>query len=156
MQGDIRHVGGKNIGKWLNNQGYYIVRLSKPRAMFRVHRLVAEAFVKNNKKLPVVNHINCVRSDNNYLNLEWCTQWGNLNHSQKLGRMQRNYWVGKRSPNAKLTDEQVIEIKKMYSDGNISWETIGSKFGVSKRTIGRIVHNKSYIPLPAAPKEKEV
>ena len=58
--------------------------------------------------------------------------------------------------NGKLTDEQVIEIKKMYSDGNISWETIGSKFGVSKRTIGRIVHNKSYIPLPAAPKEKEV
>jgi len=36
-----------------------------------VHRLVAEAFISNPKKLPCVDHINGVRTDNNVANLRW-------------------------------------------------------------------------------------
>lgn len=37
-----------------------------------IHRLVAETFIKNNKELPMVNHINEDKHDNRVSNLEWC------------------------------------------------------------------------------------
>jgi DNA invertase Pin-like site-specific DNA recombinase len=59
--------------------------------------------------------------------------------------MQRNYWKGKRSPNAFLNDEQVKQVRDLYAEGNISWDAVGKKFGVSKRTIGRIIKGESYV-----------
>lgn len=145
--GDIRRLGGKVLCQWTNDQGYKLARLSNPRQTVRVHRIVADAFHENPDSLPFVNHIDCDRGNNSCENLEWCTQWQNLMHSQKLGRMQRDYWNGKRSPNAYLTDLQVMEIKSQYEAGNISWEDLGRKFGVSKRTIGRIVNGESYVQM---------
>lgn len=133
------------LGQWKNDQGYMLVRLNNPRRVARVHRLIASAFCLNPFGYPYVNHIDCVRSNNNADNLEWCTQWQNLNHSRKLGRMQEKYWKGKRSPNASLTDVQVEEIKNKYADGNISWEKLGKEYGVSKRTIGRILNEETYL-----------
>lgn len=131
----------------MSDQGYMLARLSNPRKTIRVHRIVAESFLPNPDCLPFVNHKDCVRHNNNVDNLEWCTQWQNLKHSENLGRMQRNYWKGKRSPNAKLTEEQVQEIIKDYALGNQSLEFMGKRFGVSKRTIGRIIHGETYAKL---------
>jgi ribosome-binding protein aMBF1 (putative translation factor) len=106
---------------------------------------VAEAFIENPLGLPFVNHIDCARDNNNASNLEWCTQWQNLNHSQKLGRMQRDYWIGKRSPSAKLSNEAVARIRNEYASGGISWEALAKKFSTNKRTVGRIVAGESYV-----------
>lgn len=56
-----------------NHKGYLIVQLSKDgkRKNFRVHRLVAEAFIPNPKKLPEVDHINNDRQGNHVSNLRW-------------------------------------------------------------------------------------
>lgn len=144
--GQVRNLTkGFVLKQWLNDQGYPYVRLSKPRVMARVHRLVAEAFLPNPKSLPFVNHIDCVRSNNKIENLEWCTQAENLYHATKLGRMPRNYWVGKRSKNALLSDETVAEIRKKYQQGGISWSELGKEFGASKRTIGRIIRRETYV-----------
>ena len=143
--GNIRNSKGKLIGLYKNDQGYVLARLANPRKTVRVHRIVAKAFIQNPNSLPFVNHIDCARDNNNSSNLEWCTQWENLNHSQKLGRMQRDYWVGKRSPNANLDSKTVAQIRTEYSKGGVSWERLGVKFGVSKRTIGRIVSGESYV-----------
>lgn len=142
--GNVRKTSGPIIGQWKNDQGYCLVRLSKPRATFRVHRLVAEAFIDNPEQLPFVNHKDCDRANNTAGNLEWCTQWQNLSHSEKLGRMQRNYWAGKRSPNAALSDEQVKAIRREYADGDVSWAALGKKYGICKRSIGRVVKGESY------------
>lgn len=143
--GDIRKINGEIIRQYKNSNGYLLARLSGPRKEVRVHRVVAEAFILNPKNLPFVNHIDCTRSNNSVENLEWCTQWENLNHSQKLGRMQRNYWVGKRSPNAKLNDTQISDIRSEYKKGGISWQSLAKKYNTNKRSIGRIVNGESYV-----------
>lgn len=143
-EGEVKNTNGKIIGQWKSDQGYMLVRLSSPRRVERVHRLVAAAFVQNPLGLDTVNHIDCDRSNNDASNLEWCTQAENLQHSENLGRMQRDYWVGKRSPNAALTDDQVRKIRSDYAAGGLSLNELSIRFGISKRTIGRIIHKETY------------
>lgn len=143
-KGEIRKMNGEIVGQWPNDQGYMLVRLSAPRRMVRVNRIVATAFVPNPKSLPVVNHIDFDRANDCASNLEWCTQAENLEHSEKSGRMQRDYWTGKRSPNAKLSDDQVNDIKRAYKDGEGSHQSLANQYGTSKRTIGRILKGEYY------------
>lgn len=48
-----------------------------------IHRLVAQLFIPNPKKLPVVNHIDGDKLNNDVSNLEWCSQQDNIHHSFK-------------------------------------------------------------------------
>lgn len=59
--------------------------------------------------------------------------------------MQKTYWIGRRSPNARLADEQVFEIRQLYRVGNTSFADLGRRFGVSKRTVGKCVNGETYV-----------
>jgi len=67
--------------------GYLLVGLTKDKKQntFRVHRLVCEAFIKNEFNKPQINHIDGNKSNNNISNLEWCTASENIKHAFKLG-----------------------------------------------------------------------
>ena len=147
--GNIRKCSGEHIGLWRNDQGYMIARLSQPRCMVRVHRAVAMAFIANHENKPCVNHIDNNRSHNISENLEWCTQAENLLHARIQNRLWQNqYWVGKRSPNAMLDDATVSDIREKHKQCAMSWQNLANLFGVSKRTIGRIVTRENYNDLP--------
>ena len=56
---------------------------------YKIHRLVATAFIPNPNNLPQVNHIDGNKENNNVNNLEWCNQKKNMQHSYKIG-LRRN------------------------------------------------------------------
>lgn len=58
-----------------NGKGYRRVRLQG--RTFKVHRLVAEAFVPNPYNLPYVLHKDGDRENNHYTNLEWSSRQSN-------------------------------------------------------------------------------
>lgn len=72
--------------------GYFGVGLSKgdKAKMFRVHRLVAMAFIPNPDNLSEVNHIDEDKSNNRADNLEWCTRLYNEHHGTKIERAAKN------------------------------------------------------------------
>lgn len=70
------------------------------------HRAVAEAFIPNPGSLPVVNHINGVKSDNRVTNLEWVTSKQNSLHAKRLGLTS-----DRANTVYTLTDKQVIAIR---------------------------------------------
>lgn len=67
----LKKGGFKELVQTLNYKGYPTVRINK--VVKTVHRLVAIAFVKNIDNKPQVNHINHIKYNNYFENLEWVT-----------------------------------------------------------------------------------
>lgn len=80
-----RHLASKIVKTSLDKDGYKLAHLSKEgkSVTFKVHRLVAEAFIPNPDNLPDVNHKNEDKSDNRIENLEWCTRAYNVNYGSR-------------------------------------------------------------------------
>lgn len=108
----------------------------------KVHRLVAEAFIPNPDKLPEVNHIDGNKNNNRADNLEWVTTLDNSIHSHRNGLKP----TGERVPGAKLTSEQVKEIRATYKPNTrgLGPKSLAKKFGVSDATIRRILSGKKW------------
>ncbi|GEM_PF-490646 len=87
--GQIRSVRtGRILKQNIDRYGYYQVCLSKNgiKKMFRVHRLVAQAFIPNPNDYPEVNHKDECKTNNRIDNLEWCTSKYNLNYGTRNKR----------------------------------------------------------------------
>lgn len=71
-----------------DKDGYFKVCLCNKniKRNFRVHQIVANAFVKNPSSLPVINHKDENKQNNNYLNLEWCTVRYNTLYNEGAAR----------------------------------------------------------------------
>lgn len=82
-----RMVVGGILRQHISN-GYMNVRICKngKSSQFRVHRLVAIAFIPNAENKPQINHINSDRSDNRIDNLEWVTNRENIIHMVSANR----------------------------------------------------------------------
>lgn len=75
MKGRSAREVKEKILSQANVNGYrgVILSINGNKKTFRVHRLVAQAFIPNPHNLPYINHKDEVRSNNNVSNLEWCT-----------------------------------------------------------------------------------
>ena len=81
--GSYRLHKGKVLRPGIRPDGYLVVSLQY--RMFRVHRLVAEAFLPNPDNLPQVNHKDEDKTNNNVDNLEWCTRQETIRRAFKRG-----------------------------------------------------------------------
>lgn len=133
-----------SIIKPLNAKGYRRVGLyhGNGKELFSVHRLVAEAFINNPQNKRVVNHKNGIKDDNRLSNLEWCTDSENCIHALKTGL--RKAQKGSKSSRAKLTESDVILIRKLYNEYKIKQEIIGVIFGLKRGTVSSITTRKNW------------
>lgn len=98
---------------------------------YKIHRLVAEAFVPNPENKEQVNHINGKTDDNRAENLEWVSPSENICHAYANGLMTN---VGEKNRNSKITEKQALEIKNSSESNNV----LGKRYGLSPRYIARI------------------
>ena len=132
------HIRGKRgIRKpFVDRDGYLLVSLytdDDKHVTYKVHRLVALAFIPNPKNLPIVHHKDGVRNNCHVSNLEWATNAENL--------AAGNFVRGEKHHNAKLSDAEVIEIRRLYVKGSkdYSLHALSAKYGVSYGCIRNIV-----------------
>lgn len=73
-------------------RGYMQITLYKngEKSRYKVHRLVADAFIPNLKRYPQVNHIDGNKKNNKVENLEWVTQSQNMKHARDTGLCPNN------------------------------------------------------------------
>ena len=88
--GRVKSLKGRNeriLKVGTNHKGYKYVMLSKNNVpkMFTVHKLVANAFIKNTQNKPQINHIDGNKANNEVGNLEYCTNRENQLHAFKTG-----------------------------------------------------------------------
>lgn len=86
--GNDHTVIGRILKPQDTDNGYLTVTLCKDLTPYvrLVHRLVAAEFCfGKDERRNVVNHINGVKTDNRFENLEWCTTQENLLHAVRTG-----------------------------------------------------------------------
>lgn len=117
------------------NLGYLVVTLYKDgnRKNFKIHRLVAEAFISNPKSLPQVNHIDGNKQNNRIDNLEWCTAKENTIHAHKIGLAN--------------DDNKKIKVKQYDLNGNFirTWDSIleaGENLNIDNSSIVKVCKHK--------------
>ena len=103
-----------------------------------IHSLVAKAFIPNPNNLPEVNHKDGNKYNNNVTNLEWSTFSDNTKHAYRMGLMKG--MKGEKSPQSKLTDIQVKEIRELK--GKLIQQEIADIYNVCRQTISYIHLNK--------------
>lgn len=80
------HKGNIIIKSSYDKDGYLKCTLqkNKSRRYYRVHRLVAAAFIPNPLNMPMVNHIDGNILNNNVSNLEWTDAYGNWKTAHRV------------------------------------------------------------------------
>jgi len=143
-----------NLGRRKNKKGkicrrrikkdYNTARLSK-KGVYKealTHRLVALAFIPNTKNKPEVNHKDGNKWNNVIWNLEWATKSENGKHAydNKLSKPR----LGEKNNFTKLTKEQVLQIREIYSLGFLFQWQIAEIYNIKQATVSGIVTKRRW------------
>lgn len=121
--GRIKKLPNKILNCTITVQGYKTVHLSKEKQskIFRVHRLVAKAFIENPNNYDVVNHKDENKLNNCINNLEWCDTKYNIHYSK--------CWEAANSKTSKKVmqlDANTGEVIRVYNSIGEANRTLGT------------------------------
>jgi hypothetical protein len=126
---------GKEVKPWVDKTtGYYRTSLSNNTKVksYRVHRLIALAYIPNPDNKPHIDHINRIKTDNRIENLRWVTHIENMQNLSKFNTntsgtpnvyyaKDRDKWFYKKDINGSThyspgydTIEEAIEYKHTF------------------------------------------
>jgi len=140
--GNIRRKKSKRLRNINYSQIYPTVLFSVEgiHKTYRVHRIVACAFLPEEKGKTHINHINGNKKDNHVENLEWVTQAENNLHAyrslNRIAPMQ-----GKIAVNRKVNDFDIPKMDELNKFG-IPTDEIGKMYGIDGSTIRK--HLRKY------------
>lgn len=147
--GRVRSLNYKNTGMvkvlspGIDGSGYLRTMIqndNKKYTTIKMHRVVCAAFLGNQDRLEV-NHKNGIKTDNNILNLEWCTRSENCQHSFDTGLQKPKR--GELNGMAKLTKDQVEHLRNLKSTRGRFWgrNELAKEYGISAKHLQKIVNN---------------
>lgn len=125
LKPDLNYTGYKRVTLWRSAFG---------RRREFVHRLVAIHYVDNPNNLPMVNHIDGVKLNTHYTNLEWVTCKSNTRHAFQTGLR-----VGPR----RLSHDTVKLIKALRTEG-WSRKRIAEHLGYKESRISDVLYRYKY------------
>lgn len=131
----IKHINGYQVAHF---------RFNGRNSIMLLHRVVCAAFLGKLPDGKEVNHKNGDRGDNRLVNLEYVTRSENLKHKFRVLKSPPIRNKGESAGRAKLTNAQVIEIRRRYSTNNVSQQSLALEFGVSQPVIGFIVRRVTW------------
>lgn len=111
-----------------------------------VHRLVLEAFVGPCPPGLVCCHTNGCPWDNRVENLRWDSFRANTQDAIRHGTLA----LGSRCGAAKLTEDDVLEIRRLWAEG-VQAKELASRFEVTAENIRAITSGKSWRHVPLVP-----
>lgn len=79
-----------------DKKGYLYIEIGRKK--YKLHRLVAKYFIPNPNNLPQINHKDCNKENNNYTNLEWCSNRYNYEYSLANGTFSKEFLKYKGCP----------------------------------------------------------
>ena len=127
----------KELKQRRTNHGYKDIKIQGKN--YRIHRLVAQAFIPNPENLPQVNHKDTNKANNHVSNLEWCDNSYNQKHAWDNGLQPKRHAI-----NCVFTQEQANAIRTEYLNINTSQRQLAAKYGVAKTTIADLLNGKYY------------
>lgn len=104
---------------------------------YKVHRLVALAFIPNNTGYNVINHKDGIKTNNHYTNLEWCSHSQNRLHASRVLGYNTNKHLFKNGNSSHSKKCEVIKGPKpgIYN----SWKEAGIANGVNGSQLSAIL-----------------
>jgi len=136
----VRQDAPADIKPWANNHGYMVwgSRLTGQRKTLIVHTSVATAFLGPRPPNMGVRHLNSDKSNNRLDNLLWGTAKEQARDKVAVGTDP----VGVRNPQAKLTEQDVLEIRASCSEYPTA---LARRYGVCRETVRLIINRESWV-----------
>lgn len=145
----------RNSGKWRQSKAkptpassnYILISLQRTgrKETIFAHRLVLLAFVGPGNKGDHTRHLNGIRHDNRLENLAWGTPKENAEDRYAHG----THGIGSNHNQAKYTEEQVCEIRRLRAEG-VPPKEIAAMYGATRENICEVSRGASWSHLPGA------
>lgn len=125
---------------WKTGKGYGLVNIRSEGRSFSAHRL---AFYITHGRWPQVCRHMCDRSMCcNPAHLQDGTQADNMRDAIKRNTIKRVR--GERAPRARLTEAQVLEIRRRYAAGGCTHRSLAAEYDMAHNSIKAIVRRQTW------------